>query len=40
MVELIISVGAYLAKGLAVAMMVAMCGAIYLVETHRASQDA
>ena len=40
MVEMIISVGVVLAKGLAIAVIMAMCGAIYLVETKRMAQDA
>ena len=39
MVDFLISAGMFLAKGLAVCVMVATCAAIYWVELHRANES-
>lgn len=40
MTEIIITVGTFLAKGLAVALMFATCAAIYLVESRSFKEEA
>lgn len=40
MADIIISVGAFLAKGLAIAFMFATCAAIFLVESRNLKEEA
>ncbi len=39
MAEMILTVGAVLAKGLAVCLMLASCAAIYLVESRKLNEE-
>ena len=39
MAEMIISIGAVLAKGMAVCLMLASCAAIYLVESRKLNEE-